>query len=381
MKTRIILTLLLASGLFSCVFAAVTATYIPEAQITLEISPGPFTSDTVLGAKLGTFVITSTTGEIYTPSLVNIGEASDGIQVTGLMKDYQSGPFVQNTNTFYIISVAYPYGLGGEPVLQTLYNNLWPIIEWDSNTIYQPILYVEMYLVNTNKTNRNAQSLWRKAQFFKLDSPYLLPSGFNPRFSVAVAVDEDINLGSYTNEDGSVDEGEGDYVVTDSVDGPDSTPIIGTGGYTNPEDPSSPGFYYGDVPLLPTFYFNFFEPEVSFTLESAFGSGKVTVNQAIIQLDNGVAGVTYTRNLTFTDTSTAPNFQLFPVIGSASPIDYQLYLNNDPITKGTPFSWQNINPGMNTKDLMIGGINEADVSSKVSGTYSGTITVTITTPN
>jgi glycogen synthase len=85
--------------------------------------------------------------------------------------------------------------------------------------------------------------------------------------------------------------------------------------------------------------------------------------------------------LTFTDTSTATSFQLFPSIGSASPIDYQLYLDNDPITKGTPFLWQNINPGLNAKDLMIGGINESDVINKVSGTYSGTITVTISTPN
>ncbi|ADY13001.1 hypothetical protein [Sphaerochaeta globosa] len=381
MRAKLILVVLLSSVVFPHLFAAVVATYVPESQITLEIAPGPFTSDTVLGAKLGTFIITSTTGEIYTPSLVNIGEASDGIQVTGLMKDYQNGPFVQNTNTFYIISAAYPSGLGGEPVLQTLYNNLWPIIDWDSNTITQSVFYVEMYLVNTNKTNRNAQSLWRKAQFFKLDSPYLLPSGFNPRFSVAVAMDEDTNLGSYTNDDGTVNEVEGDYVVTDSVDGPDSTPIIGSGGYTNPDDPGSPGFYYGDVPLFPTFYFNFFEPEVSFSLESAFGSGKVTVNQAIIQVDNGVAGDTYTKNLTFTDTSTATSFQLFPSIGSASPIDYQLYLDNDPITKGTPFLWQNINPGLNAKDLMIGGINESDVINKVSGTYSGTITVTISTPN
>ncbi len=381
MRPRMLVILLLLGCFQSLLFATVTAVYIPENQITLSISPGPYTSDSVLGAKLGTFVITATDGEIYSPSLVNIGEASDGIPVTGLMKNYANGPYELGTNTFYIMSVAYPNGLGGEPVLQTLYNNLWPIISWSDVTVYQPVLYVEMYLVNTNKTNRHAQSLYRYASYFKLDSPFTLPSGFNPRFSIAVAQEEGTNVGSYTNADGTVVETQGDYVVTDGVDGPDSTPIIGTGGYTNPEDPGSPGFYYGDVPLVPTFLFHFFDADVHFSLESALGSNRVTVNQAMIQIENGVAGETYEQTLVFSDTSTAPEFQLFPVDGPGNPISYFLFLGNSPITKGVPMLWTGLQPNANSQDLKIGGISENAVSLLASGSYRGTITVTITNPN
>ncbi|MBN2884268.1 MAG: hypothetical protein JXN10_12120, partial [Clostridia bacterium] len=176
-KIRLVYCYIILSLVPILLFAEVTATYLSESAITLDISPGPFTHPTVLGAKLGTFVITSTTGEIYSPSLVNIGEASDQIPLTGLMKDWADGPFELNTNDFYIISVAYPNGFGSEPVLQVLYDNLRPIISWQSNTVYANPFYVELYLVNTNSTNRNAQSGWRPASYFKLDSPFSLPVG------------------------------------------------------------------------------------------------------------------------------------------------------------------------------------------------------------
>jgi hypothetical protein len=363
-------------------FAEVTATYLRESAITLDISPGPFTHPTVLGAKLGTFVITSTNGEIYSPSLVNIGEASGQIPLTGLMKDWADGPFVLNTNDFYIISVAYPNGLGSEPVLQVLYNNVRPIISWQRNTVYANPFYVELYLVNTNSTNRNAQSGWRPASYFKLDSPYSLPVGFNPLFSVAVADSPNTNVGTYTTGSGSVKESQGSYVTTDGSSGPDNTQILDPGSYTNPDDPDTPGFYYGEVPVTESFFIDFLIPESNFELSDAYGSNRVTINEARIEVMNGTQGTNYTQLFTFTDQSQASSFQLFPSAGSGSPIDFNLYLENDLIEKGTAYTWSGLQPGiLNTRNIRIGGISETEVMNRVSGTYTDTITVTITNPD
>ena len=378
----IIVSLLVLLFLPMMAYAEVTATYIRENSITLAISPGPFTSSSVLGAKLGTFVITSTTGEIYSPALVNIGEASGQIPVTGLMKDSVNGPFVMGTNDFYMISVAYPNGLGSEPVLQVLYDNLRPIISWQSNVVYANPFYVELYLVNTNRTNRHAQSLWRRADFFKLDSPYALPSNFNPVFSVAVANSPTTNVGTFTNSDGTVNDSAGSYVTTDGSSGPDNTSILDPGSYTNPDAPGTPGFFYGDVPVVESFVFHFLTPQTSFSLSNAFAANRMKINEAQIQVLNGVQGTLYAQILTFTDTSSNSSFQLFPLVGSTNPIDYNLYLGNDLIDKGVPILWSNLVPGIvNSRDISIGGISEAEVQNKVSGTYQGTITVTITNPN
>ncbi|MBI9093807.1 MAG: hypothetical protein JEY71_02885 [Sphaerochaeta sp.] len=372
------ITLVLLIALPWHAFGSVSADYIPESSITLNISPGPFSHSSVLGAKLGTFIITSTTGVIYSPSFVDIGEASDATHLTGLMKDYTNGPFALNTNDFYIISVAYPNGYGGTPVLQVLYNNVRPIIEWKANTVTQNPFYVELYFVNTNSTNPNAQSGWRKAQYFKLDSPFSLPSNFNPIFSVAVADSPNTNVGTYTSGD-IVNEAEGSYVVTNGNDGPNNTPIISPCGYTNPENPGSPGFYYGDVPVLPSVFFNIVDSLTSFTLESAYGTNKVTVTQAHVEVINGVSGDEYEITLIFTDTSSDSSFQLFPSQGIGRPIDYKLFLGDDEVTKAFPLDWTELLPGItNSKDIRISGIKSVDVASNVSGDYEGTITVNIT---
>ncbi len=355
----------------------ITATYIPESPITLEIAPGPFTHQTVLGAKLGRFIITSPTGVLYSPSFVHIGEASGAIQLTGLMKDYANGPFEMNSNDFYINSVAYPNGLGGTPVLQVLYDDVRPIIRWSANTVTQNPFYVDLYLVNKNSGGISADSGWRPAQYFKLDSPYSLPSNFNPLFSVAVADSPNTNVGTYTSG-GTVNETEGSYVVTNGNDGPDNTPIISPGAYTDPNNPGSPGFYYGDVPEFPSITFNFADSVASFSLEAAYPPNKTPVTQATVKVLNGVSGHPYEITLTFTDNSSDASFQLLHKEGIGTPIDYLLFLGNELVTKGVSLPWAGLYTDVSySKDINIGGINKAIAESKVSGIYEGQISVNI----
>lgn len=358
----------------------ITASYTPQSPIYLELSPGVFTHPTVIGAKLGRFAITSQTNEIYTPAFVNTGEVAGNIALTGLYKNWAGGAYYTKTDlNFKVISVAYPYGLGGTPLLQTIFGGRWPIISWDPITITANPLFVDLYLVNTNSLNPNSSaSLNSNGQFYRLDTPYTFTTSFNPIFSLAVADDPNTGVGDYAPGNGETINSSGSYVVTDGVAGPNVTPILDSGSMTAPD---GDGFYYGDGPVLPSFAFAFMHASVSFNLDAAYGSNRVTINQAQLSVVNGVAGTTYSQMLTFSDTSTAATFQLFPTEGAGTPIDYQLFFGSDPIPKGTPFQWQNLNPGMNTKDLKVGGIVESSVADKVSGTYSDTITVTITNPN
>lgn len=382
MRRRIILTVVILI-LQLHVFAAVTAIYVPESYVTLKIKPGPWTSDTVLGAKLGTFIITSTTGQIYNPSLVNIGEVSNGVYITGLMQDYDNGPYNIRTNKFYIVSVAYPYGMGGEPIVQTLYTERWPVISWDLSTVNQSTLYVEMYIVNLNENNYHASAGYRPAQYFKLDTPYTLPSDFNPFFSIAVAHNPGTDIGTYVDTNGLVNGGFGAYVPSNGVPGPDNTPLIGAGAYTNPDNPSSPGFYYGDVPQQTIFAIYFSTPTASFSVQDALGSSRVTINQAVVQIDHGVQGQTYSQQISFSDNSGTNGFMLRPQSLPGYGISYRLYFGSTEVEEGVPITWggltaDNLN---NSMDVKIGGINPTSIATLVEGQYSGTITVTISNPN
>ncbi|NCC63961.1 MAG: hypothetical protein EOM15_04825 [Spirochaetia bacterium] len=166
-----------------------------------------------------------------------------------------------------------------------------------------------------------------------------------------------------------------------SDDGPDNTPIIGPGAYTDPDHPGSPGFFYGDDPVVPSFLFNFMDSQVSFPLGSACFTGKVTVTKAIITVVHGVANNTYEQILSFSDQSDSDEFQLVPVHGSGDPIRYHLYLNDEEVEKDDDYEWEGLTPGYNEKLLKIGGIDGDEVSSYVSDTYQGTISVTISTPD
>jgi spore coat protein U-like protein len=179
-----------------------------------------------------------------------------------------------------------------------------------------------------------------------------------------------------------VKESQGSYVTTDGSSGPDNTQILDPGSYTNPDDPDTPGFYYGEVPVTESFFIDFLIPELNFELSDAYGSNRVTINEARIEVMNGTQGTNYTQLFTFTDQSQASSFQLFPSAGSGSPIDFNLYLENDLIEKGTAYTWSGLQPGiLNTRNIRIGGISETEVMNRVSGTYTDTITVTITNPD
>src|SRR5690554_2546990 len=268
--------LLLPFGLL----ASITATYTPEPYLAFKEKPGPWTSNTVMGAKLGTFTVTTTGNDkIYSPVMGSTIEVNGGVEVTGLMKRYAAGPFEPNsTQKFYVITVSYPNGRGSAPNLQVVGGTHWPLLSWDAVTVNANPFYVDLFLVNHNTASTSHVVVYRPTSYFKLDTPYSLPQDFNPHFSILTANNSTTNAGTYmTNNDGTPNN-QGSYIPTDNDNGsgqsgPDNTPIVNPGAYTDPDNPGSPGIIYGDPPVAVGYDVSFVQGNsVSFTLHDAIGT-------------------------------------------------------------------------------------------------------------
>lgn len=247
---------------------------------------------------------------------------------------------------------------------------------------------MDLYLINKNPdSTTNPGSVVATnppAYYIEPASAITFVSPFNPTFSVGVGSSDEKGVYDYAQGPaGGLTPGtsNGSYVAIDGVEGPDSTTLIDPGGFTSNEAGSSDnGYWFGtEAPQNLNFLFSFLENTASFTLSDAYGTNsKVTINTAQMQVQNGVTGTTYTQKLTFTDSTNDAAFQLSPTSGSGSPIDFKLYFGNEEIEKGKSKNWTGLVNGMNTKILQVGGINATLAEQRVSGAYSDTITVNIT---
>ena len=120
--------------------------------------------------------------------------------------------------------------------------------------------------------------------------------------------------------------------------------------------------------------------EKSIDLLDASGQSRAKVGQARLTLSGYNSGSTPGVSITFTDGngSTNNNFRLkhneIP-----SFITFSLYLDGTKVNNGTPIIWDNLSFGIgNLRDLKVGNINSQSAISKMGGSYSDTITVTIT---
>ncbi|MCH3919429.1 MAG: hypothetical protein LKE39_02895 [Sphaerochaeta sp.] len=108
-------------------FGTVTATYTPDSNIYFGLRPGPYTSDRIIGAKIGTLVITSSegAGTIYTPGLLNVANGSN-ITVRGLYSwsDPSTNPTYSYVDApFTIVAVSYINGRGSAPAISPFYGD------------------------------------------------------------------------------------------------------------------------------------------------------------------------------------------------------------------------------------------------------------------
>ncbi len=91
--------------------AAVYAEYEPETSLYFKRPPPPFTSDTMVGTKLGQFRIWSDDGNIYTPVItLSPDVASPPIKMTGLFSWNHPNDPEERDLTFHVIFLAYREG-------------------------------------------------------------------------------------------------------------------------------------------------------------------------------------------------------------------------------------------------------------------------------
>ena len=394
LKLILYVFLLLFSLPTSYVFGTVTAEYTVESSIRFEVSPSPFNHPTILAAKLGTFKITSTTGKIYSPSFVNISSSRGHISVTGMMKSDANGQYKLGSNSFQIISVAYPLGRTGAPVLNVFYDAYEPIISDGPDIIEQDPFEVELFLVNTNSTNPNNASEYRQASFFKLDSPFFLPVDFSPYCTVGVADSASTNVGTYAST-GTVIESTGSFVGPNpNQAGPTDTIVLAPTAYSDPNNPNAPpssGIYYGDnpdpEPDPPDYQFTIIN-ETTINLSQAYESS-AKVADAQMTIIDGIQGETYEAYISFASNSVdSEGFNLRLTDNqNLYKIPYNLIFNNEsvvPVVLGvTPTSnqiipWEGIHyQNATVLPIYVTGIDQSTAEQAPAGTYSDTITVTI----
>jgi|GEM_PF-6552700 len=119
--------------------------------------------------------------------------------------------------------------------------------------------------------------------------------------------------------------------------------------------------------------------ESSIDLVNASGQAKSKVGQARLTLSGYNSPSTKGVSLTFTDgNGSTDNDFLLRHEEIPSFIPFSLYLAGEKVNNGVPITWGNLAYGnTNLKNLEVGGINHKNAISKMGGSYSDTITVTI----
>ena len=377
--TRFAYVLLMLSSIPSLLFGAITVTYT-AVPLELKTAPGPYTSNTVIGIKLGTLRVDG--GPIYTPVWGNTTEVDSGtVKVKGPMSNGS------NEATFYLMSVAYPNGESQSPTIKVFSGAFLSIVSLPQNwvTVSADPFIVELWLVNTADTNNTYNpSTTCSASDFQMNAAYTLDS-FRPEFSFVTANSSKTNANSMMQgQTGNANPSNGTYAIVNGNGGPDSTPIVESTAYTDPDNPNSPVMTYVDPSQIVSYSVFLSEQTKTFNLSEAVGTNRKDVNTMTITVSNGIAGADYSQKVIFTDltpVSTSAEFRMLPEESGPNPIPFKLYFDSTEVVKGEAITWNNLQNGSsNTKTIRIGGINQNTIDSLASGTYSDTISVEIQNP-
>ena len=374
--TRFAYVLLMLSSIPSLLFGAITVTYT-AVPLELKTAPGPYTSNTVIGIKLGTLRVDG--GPIYTPVWGNTTEVDSGtVKVKGPMSNGS------NEATFYLMSVAYPNGESQSPTIKVFSGAFLSIVSLPQNwvTVSADPFIVELWLVNTADTNNTYNpSTTCSASDFQMNAAYTLDS-FRPEFSFVTANSSKTNANSMMQgQTGNANPSNGTYVIVNGNGGPDSTPIVEPTAYTDPDNPNSPVMTYVDPTQIVSYSVFLSEQTKTFNLSEAVGTNRKDVNTMTITVSNGIAGADYSQKVIFTDltpVSTSAEFRMLPEESGPNPIPFKLYFDSTEVVKGEAITWNNLQNGSsNAKTIRIGGIDQNVIDSLASGTYSDTINVEI----
>jgi len=383
--TRFASVLLMFLLVPALLFGAITATYYAEPSLYLQVQPGPYTSDTVIGAKLGYLEVTTDGEEIYSPAWGSTSENFLSAYLHGPMRLIPGGPLGQWPYEFHIMSVAYPEGYPGPPIIITKVDYPYsPIIKNEPEQVKVSPFRVELYLVNTNSVNRNIKVKPPElpASCFEPNESYTLTAFMGARFDLHYSFVVANQKGTKVNEMMNWWDGEpnssGSYVSVGGNTGSNSIAV------TSGLDPGNPEVPYGDPSTMVNFSVFLSEQSTTFDLSEAVGTNRKDVNTMTITVSNGIAGADYSQKVIFTDltpVSTSAEFRMLPEESGPNPIPFKLYFDSMEVVKGEAITWSSLQNGSsNTKTIRIGGIDQNIIDSLASGTYSDTINVEIRNP-
>ncbi len=391
MQGNVLRTLLLSTLLLLLIVvplsAALSATYTADTPIQLEMAPGIFINPDLFGARLGRLEITSTQ-PIYNPTVLVTGiPSSHNVVLIGPLRWYSGNDFTMDYEiNMNVLAVSYPNGLGG-PVFTMPIKDRQPLFNTYTNieVTVNPFI-VDFYLVNSNAKGMSydyniAATLNSGGAEFKLDSLYVFKDPpFAPHFTIGVTNRKDQHASMFLP---TGEPAEGQFIPINGNVGQGTTPVVDPSGATTDPDDGSTGFWHGNIvpdPEPVQFFFSFLSDTVSFDLNDAIGNKRKEINTANMEVVNGETGQTYKQKITFTDSGNATNFQLKSSNGTVSTIDFDLFWgsSNNPVPYGVAIDWEGLVPGINTKKLWIGGINESVAAQRLSGIYIDTIFVNIT---
>ncbi|MGI6437315.1 MAG: hypothetical protein ACOX0D_04585 [Sphaerochaeta sp.] len=409
-QARLILSLfiILIAGMVSA-SAAVYAEYEPETSLYFKRPPPPFTSDTMVGTKLGQFRIWSDDGNIYTPVItLSPDVASPPIKMTGLFSWNHPNDPEERDLTFHVIFLAYREGSNPGYISQSWSEPRVAVAGNIANvqgTSAQPYL-VDIFLINTNADINSHGGIHATANSgnpgsgFFLNTPYAFTNPFNPCFGLATANQPNSNMYDYMNgttpKTGQNDPHKGAYVPVSSPSGTNSghatTPIIPGGAMSGGEPGQgggNGGIVYGDEPISDPIIHTLFSLEsedVPIILSQFTGTQVRQINTAMLEVvvENGTGGEKISVDVLFTDDSPVgwDGFHLLHETPGPT-IPYNLYWGDTTtqITKDSSIQWNNLVAGEHTKTIYMGRIDETFVNQAAEGRYKSTITVTLTNSN
>lgn len=332
--------------------AAFDATYDPEPVLFFEPGTAPLSTNKLV-AKLGTLKIYRDSGPLHYPTLMATTTLSHEFWFTGPISPGGGGSNYQtDTVLFYLYAVSTTkQGKVAIPLNDSQGNH--PLYTGRGNVNVNPFV-VDLYLVS------HLDLSW-----FKLGSLYTLSNGELGGFQVGASAG-----GSGYNP------GTDPYIPVnnDPAEIPTPTPILPPG--VSPEDPDP--IIYGDPSDIVDCTFSIIN-EQSFELYQAYGNQSAVVATAQINLFNVAPNETYGVTLTFTNaTDTYPFLmRLQGTMTNPPTIEYKLLFNNILIDPGDSVSWENLTDGTFSKDISVTGINPTAVQTRLSGSYSDTVYVTI----
>ncbi|MFA6841007.1 MAG: hypothetical protein ACOX6K_01020 [Sphaerochaetaceae bacterium] len=342
--------LLLGFGLSA---GEITAQYDPVASLVFESGYSPLPTSKLI-AYVGTITFFSSDGQLIAPNLVNV-TLTTNFYFTGPVtwwNDSQTNEPVYTENyssEFYLYSVV---TVNGETQVNPLYegDETQPLVRGNA-TVNVSQLVVKLYLVSIQEAYR-----------YKPGGTYALTSGSLGSFFLATA--ESVN-----------NSGGGPYtpIEVNGTAAGTSTPLLASGSATPEPVP------YGDPEETPVEYLFLIDDDVAFTRSSAYGASSSKVATANLTVSNASSDKTYGVDVVFSNAENGTSFSLH-LNGDASlyAIPYVLRFNGEDVVGGTPISWSPVVNGINSKDIYITGISSSTAEAAPAGTYTDTITVTVT---